>query len=134
MQSTLEKRRDNQAKLYCASLSAEVACTQLDSWPKAQVECGTMKTVINAAHPMASAVPRAPRASTLAIRVAGSGLAPFWHFGFGPLRGTCAQGPNQGVSTLEAVTGEYGAGQMRSRGPQLDPSDGPMAGLVEGDT
>ena len=40
MQSILETRRGKRAKLYCASLSAEVARTLLANWPKAQVECG----------------------------------------------------------------------------------------------
>ena len=74
-------------------------------WPKVQVECGATKTVINSARPMAPAVPRAPRASPPAIPVAGSGLAPFRHFFFGLLGGTCAQGPQQGFSTLRVDPG-----------------------------
>ena len=80
MQSTLEKHRDKRAKLYCVSLLVEVARTQLANWPKAQVECGATKPVINLARPMDPAVPRAPKASALAIPVAGSGLAPFSAF------------------------------------------------------
>ena len=49
---------------------------------------------------------------------AGSGLAPFRPFFFGPLRGTRVRGPKQGVSTLRADTGEYWAGKVRFRGPQ----------------
>ena len=54
------------------SLSAEVARTQLANWPKAEVECGATKPVINSAQPMAPAVPGAPLASPPAIPVAGS--------------------------------------------------------------
>ena len=56
MWSTLEKRRVKRAKLYCSSLSAKVARTQLANWPKAQIECGAMKSVNNSARLMASAV------------------------------------------------------------------------------
>ena len=70
------------------------------------------------ARPMAPAVPRAPQASPPGIPVAGSGLAPFRHFFFGPLGGTCAQGPKQGFSTLRADLRGYGAGKVRFRGPQ----------------
>ena len=55
-----------------------------------QVECSATKPVIISARPMPPAVPRAPWASSPAIPVAGSGLAPFRHFFFGPLGGTCA--------------------------------------------
>ena len=74
---------------------------------------------LSAAGPMAPAVPRAPRAFPPAIPVAGSGLAPFCHF-FCSLRGTRhgAQGPKQGVSTLMADAGEYGAEKVRFRAPQ----------------
>ena len=50
---------DKQAKLHCASLSAEVARTQLNNWPKAQVECSAMKSVIDSACPIAPTVSRA---------------------------------------------------------------------------
>ena len=42
----------------------------------------------------------------------------FATFFFGPLGGTCAQGPKQGFSTLRADPGGYGAGKVRFRGPQ----------------
>ena len=49
-------------------------------------------------------------------------LVQVWHhfatFFFGPLGGTCAQGPKQGFSTLRADPGGYGAGKVRFRGPQ----------------
>ena len=48
MYATLAKCQNKQAKLYCVSLSAEVARTQLANWPKAEVECGAIKPVIGA--------------------------------------------------------------------------------------
>ena len=54
---------------------------------------------------------------------------------FGPLGGTCAQGPKQGFSTLRVDPGGYGAGNLGAvQGPPIDPSNGPIAGLVERDT
>ena len=96
-----------------------------------QVECGATKPVINSARPMAPAVPRAPQAFPPAIPVAGSGLAPFRHFFFWPAGGylrpraktviSDAQGGTRGVWGLKGAV----------QGPPMDPSDGPIAGLVE---
>ena len=98
------------------------------------VACGARGTVTNPAQPMAPAVPRAPWASPPAIPVAGSGLAPFGHFYFGPQGGylrpraktviSDAQGGTRGVWGLKGAV----------QGPPMDPSDGPIAGLVERDT
>ena len=69
MQSTLEKRQGKRVNLHSVSLSAEVARTQLDFWPKAQVGRGARKPAISAAHPMAPAVPRAPWESLPLVQV-----------------------------------------------------------------
>ena len=69
------------------SLSAEVARTQLANWPKAEVECGATKPVVNSAGPM-------------------------------------AQGGSGGVWGRKSAV----------QGPPIDPSNGPIAGLVERDT
>ena len=51
-----------------------------------------------------------------------------------PLRGTRAQEPKPGASTLRADAGEYGAGKGAVQGPPMDPSNGPIAGWVGGVT
>ena len=56
------------------SLLAEVARTQLANWPKAEVECGATKPVINSARPMAPPVPTAPQALSPAL----PSLVPVW--------------------------------------------------------
>ena len=66
---------------------------------------------------MAPAVPSAPSASPPsppAIPVAGSGLAPFWHFVFGPQ----TRDPNGGHSGVRSGTSEGTLGKLsdRSRG------------------
>ena len=116
------------------SLSAEVARTQLANWPKAEVECGATKPVINSAGPMAPAVPRAPRASPPAIPVAGSGLAPFRHFFFWPAGGYLR--PRAKTRVFHAQGGSWGVWGRKGavQGPPIDPSNGPIAGLVERDT
>ena len=116
------------------SLSAEVARTQLDSWPKVQVECGATKTVINSTQPMGPAVPRAPKASPPGIPVAGSGLAPFRHFFFWPAGGYLR--PRAKTRVFHAQGGSWGVWGRKGavQGPPIDPSNGPIAGLVERDT
>ena len=115
------------------SLSAEVARTQLANWPKAEVECGATKPVTNSARPMAPAVPRAPLASPPAIPVAGSGLTPFRHF-FLLAAGHARPGAKtRGFHTQGGCRGVWGR-KGAVQGPPMDPLNGPVAGLVEGDT
>ena len=102
-------------------------------WPKAEVECGAMKPVINSARPMAPRFPGPlghPPWPSLPLVQVWRHFATFFLARWG---GTCAQGPKQGVSTLRADPRGYGAGKVRFRGPQFDPSNGPIAGLVECD-
>ena len=115
------------------SLSAEVARTQLDNWPKVQVECGATKTVINSTRPMAPAVPRAPQASPPGIPVAGSGLAPFRHFFLACWGVPAPKGHSKGFPRSGRILGGMGPERCGSGAP-IDPSNGPIAGLVERDT
>ena len=116
------------------SLSANVARTQLNNWPKAQVECGAMKPVINSARPMAPVVATAPRASAPAIPVAGSGLAPFRHFFFWPAGGYLRPRAKTRVFHAQGGSGGVWGRKGAVQGPPIDPSNGPIAGLVERDT
>ena len=93
--------------LYCASLPAEVVCTQLDNWPKARVECGAMKPVINSARAMAPAVPRAPQAPPLAIPIAGSDLAPFRPFLLACCGAHAPRGQNKHVDRCGSSISEF---------------------------
>ena len=83
---------------------------------------------------MAPAVPRAPWASPPAISVAGSGLAPFGHFFFGPQGGYLRPRAKAVISDAQSGTRGVWGFKGAVQGPPLDPSDGPIAGLVERDT
>ena len=69
-------RRSKRSNLELVSLSAKVARKQLDFWPKAQVEHGPMKPVINAAQPHDPGGFQAPLASLRPSPL----LIQIWHF------------------------------------------------------
>ena len=83
---------------------------------------------------MAPAVPRAPRASPPAIPVAGSGLAPFRHFFFWPAGGYLRPRAKTRVFHAQGGSGGVWGRKGAVQGPPIDPSNGPIAGLVERDT
>ena len=77
---------------------------------------------------------RAPLACLPAIPVAGSGLAPFCHFFFWPAGGYLR--PRAKTRVFHAQGGCWGVWGRKGavQGPPIDPSNGPLAGLVERDT
>ena len=76
----------------------------------------------------------APWASPPAIPVAGLDLAPFWHFFLWPTGGYLRPRAKTVISDAQGGTGGEWGWKGAVQGPPMDPSDGPIAGLVERDT
>ena len=83
---------------------------------------------------MAPAVPRAPWASPPAIPVAGSGFAPFLMSERRPTEGHLHRRAKTVVSHAQSGSREVPGRKGAVQGSRMDPLDGPIADLVEGDT
>ena len=117
------------------SLSAEMARTQLDSWPKMQVECGATKTVImqfdSGPWPPRFSGPlgHPPRASPSLVQV-WRHFATFFLARWGV---PAPKGQNKGFARSGRIRRGMGPERCGSGAP-IDPSSDPIAGLVERDT
>ena len=98
------------------------------------VPCAARGTAANPARPVAPAVPRAPWASPRPSPSLVGLSRLFRTFFFGPQGGYLRPRAKTVISDAQGGTGGVWGWKGAVQGPPMDPSDGPIAGLVERDT